>query len=79
MHIFADGINAVSLSNNNLRINLVQLGPDNHTVDAGTLIIPINRAGNFVATLAKTLEQLDEQVKAKGKAGEEPPRDSNIQ
>ena len=64
MHIFADQISKVSLSNNNLRIQLTQKGADDSTVDAGTLIIPVSQARNFVNGLANGLKQLDEQIKA---------------
>ncbi len=37
MHIYADQISQVSLSNGNLRITLTQRGPNNETVEAGTL------------------------------------------
>ena len=44
MHIYADQIGKVTLSNNNLRIQLVQRGADNSTVEAGTLIVPASQA-----------------------------------
>lgn len=69
MHIYADQINKVSLSNNNLRIELSQRAADNETVDAGTLILPVNQAANIVNTLANSLKQLDEQIKAQAEQG----------
>jgi C4-type Zn-finger protein len=68
MNIFADGLTKVSLSNNNLRITLVQNGPDNAQLDAGTLIIPANMAAGFVNQLAGALKKLDEQIKAQKEA-----------
>lgn len=65
MHIFADGLTKVSLSNNNLRITLVRNGPDNQQIESGTLVIPANMAPGFVNQLANGLRQLDEQVKAR--------------
>ncbi|GAB6060665.1 hypothetical protein [Desulfonatronum parangueonense] len=65
MHIFTDGISKVSFSNNNLRITMIQNGPDNTQLEAGTLIIPINQAAQFVNSMAGGLKQLDEQLKAK--------------
>ena len=62
MHVFADQINQVSLSNGNLRITLAQSGPDNSTVEAGTLIIPASQANNFVNGLAGSLKELDDSV-----------------
>lgn len=64
MHIFIDGLSKVSLSNNNLRITLVQNGPDKTQIEVGTLIIPANMAANFVNAMANSLKQLEEQVKA---------------
>ncbi len=69
MHIFADGLSKISLSNNNLRLTLIQNGPDNIQVEAGILIIPINRAANFLNALSGSLKQLDEQIKAKQAGG----------
>lgn len=63
-HIFADRLTKVTFSNNNLRITLVQEGPDNSEIEAGTLIIPVSQASNFVNGLADGLKQLDEQMKA---------------
>ena len=64
MHIFADQIEKVTLSNGNLRIQLSQRGADNETVEAGTLIIPANQANNFVNGLANSLKGLEEKLKA---------------
>ena len=71
MHIFTDGLTKVSLSNNNLRITLVQNGPDNTKLDAGTLVIPANMAAGFVNQLANSLKQLDEQLKTQREAREQ--------
>ncbi|MFN2343269.1 MAG: hypothetical protein ABR542_07930, partial [Desulfonatronovibrio sp.] len=64
MHIFADGLTKVSFSNNNLRINLFQNGPDDTTIESDTLIIPINQAANFINSMANSLTTLNEQMKA---------------
>ena len=63
MHIFADQISKVTLSNGNLRIQLTQRGADDETVDAGTLIIPAAQAANIVNGLAGNLKNLDEKLK----------------
>jgi len=55
MHIFTDGLSKVTLSNLNLRVTLVQNGPDNKQVEAGTLIIPATMASTFVNSLANSL------------------------
>jgi hypothetical protein len=70
MHIFADQIGKVALSNGNLRIQLVQRGPDNENIEAGTLILPANQAANVVNGLAGSLKELDERVKAQGQETE---------
>ena len=64
MHVFADSISKVTLSNGNLRIQLSQRGADESTVEAGTLIIPASQANNFVNGLAGSLKNLDEKLKA---------------
>jgi len=68
MHVFADGISKVTLSNGNLRIMLIQRGADNESVDAGTLIIPASQANNFLNGLAGSLKDLDEKLKAQREA-----------
>ncbi|EIC23769.1 hypothetical protein [Thiorhodovibrio frisius] len=64
MHLYADGINQVTLSNNNLRIQLVQSGPNETVIESGTLILPASQAAAIVNGLTQTLNQLDEQLKA---------------
>ena len=68
MHIFTDGIKNVSMSNNNLRITLIQNGPDNTQNEVATLIIPANQAANIVNAMANGLKQIDEQMKARAEA-----------
>ncbi len=68
MQIFTEGIKNVSISNNNLRITLVQNGPDNTVVEVATLIVPANQGANFVNGLANSLKQIDEQMKARAEA-----------
>ncbi|MFO8032763.1 MAG: hypothetical protein R6U22_09490 [Desulfohalobiaceae bacterium] len=64
MHIYADQISKVALSNGNLRIQLTQRGPENETIEAGTLILPASQANNFVNSLAGSLKELGERIKA---------------
>ena len=71
MHIFTDAVSKVTFSNNNLRITLVQNGPDNEQIEAGTLIVPGNMAAGLVNSLANSLKQLDEQIKAQVEAKKE--------
>jgi len=68
MHIFTDGIKNVSMSNNNLRITLIQNGPENTQNEVATLIIPANQAANIVNAMANGLKQIDEQMKARAEA-----------
>ena len=70
MHIFADQISKVTLSNGNLRIQLTQRGADDETVDAGKLIIPATQAANIVNGLANSLKQLEEQLKSQAQESE---------
>lgn len=70
MHIFADQISQVTPSNGNLRIQLVQRGPNNETLAAGTLIIPASQAVNVVNGLVNSLKQLDERLKSQTQESE---------
>ncbi|EFI35564.1 conserved hypothetical protein [Desulfonatronospira thiodismutans ASO3-1] len=63
MHVFADGISKVTLSNGNLRIMLTQRGADDSTVEAGTMIIPASQASNFLNGLANSLKELESRLK----------------
>ena len=58
MHIYADQISQVTLSNNNVRVQLIQRGPNNETIEAGTLILPANQAANIVNGLGNSLKEL---------------------
>lgn len=64
MHIFADQIKSISLSNMNLRIELSQRAAENETREVGTLIIPVNQANNFANALTGGLKQLEERIKS---------------
>jgi phage-related tail protein len=66
MHIFADQISQIALSNGNLRIHLVQQGPENTSVEAGTLIIPVSQANNFVNGLANSLQEFSSRAQKQG-------------
>lgn len=70
MHVFADQISQVTLSNGNLRIHLTQRGAENEQIDAGTLIIPASQANNFVNGLANSLKGLSEKLQAASEATE---------
>jgi len=68
MHIFTDGIKNISFSNGNLRVVLMQNGPDQSQVEAGTLVIPANQTSAFINAMASGLKQIDEQMKARAEA-----------
>ena len=70
MHVFADAISKITLSNGNLRIQLTQRGADDETVDVGTLIIPAAQAANIVNGLTNSLKQLDERLKTQAQESE---------
>ena len=75
MHIFADQIKSISLSNMNLRIELSQRAAENEIIEVGTLIIPVNQANNFANAMTNGLKQLEEKIKAQAKkqnSGQEP-------
>ena len=63
MHVFADGISKVTLSNGNLRIMLTQRGAESENVEAGTMIIPASQASNFLNGLANSLKELESKRK----------------
>ena len=63
MHIYADQISQVTMSNGNLRVQLTQRGAGDETVEFETLIIPAAQAANIVNGLAGSLKQLDEKLK----------------
>ena len=65
MHIFVDSISKIGLSNNNLRVTLMQNGQGNQQIEVGTLIIPANMAAGFVNAMAGGIKKLDEQIKAR--------------
>ena len=65
MQIFADGFTKMTMSNNNIRIELTQNGPDNTQQTVATLIVPASQAANFVNGMASSLNKLDEQIKAR--------------
>jgi len=76
MQIFVDNLSKVTMSNNNIRVELSQNGPDNTTVTVGTLIIPANQAAGFVNAMANSLKQLDDQMKARA---EDKPAEEDMQ
>lgn len=78
MHLFTDSIKSIAMSNGNLRVTLVQNGPDNTQSDVGVLIIPVNQAGAFANALVNGLKQIDEQVKARMDAQKEAQADADI-
>ncbi|WP_045210911.1 hypothetical protein [Desulfonatronovibrio magnus] len=74
MHIFADGLTTLSFSNNNLRINLYQNGPNETQNEVGSLIIPINQAASFINSMASGLTDLNEQLKAQSQETQGTPQ-----
>lgn len=63
MNIFTDGFTKMTISNNNLRVTLVQNGPDGEKKEVGNLIIPANMAAGLISQLAIGVKQLEEQLK----------------
>ena len=75
--LYADGIAAVQLTHGNLRIHLVQQGPEEgQMVPSGTLVIPAVRAQTILGNLNQSLGKIIEEVRkrrdaAKGETGGE--------
>jgi hypothetical protein len=58
-----DGIKAVSLHNNIVRIDCISTGPNNEERLAGTLLIPAIRAGQIVQALTQALQELGNKLR----------------
>src|SRR5580658_5535629 len=58
-----DGIKAVSLHNNIVRIDCISTGPNNEERPAGTLLIPAIRAGQIVQALTQALQDLGNKLR----------------
>jgi hypothetical protein len=58
-----DGIKAVSLHNNIVRIDCTSTGPNNEERAAGTLLIPAIRAGQIVHALTQALQDLSSKLR----------------
>lgn len=61
--IFADAISQVHLANGVLRIELVQVGADNQTTPAGSLVIPANQVQAVVGALARAVNDIGERMR----------------
>jgi hypothetical protein len=58
-----DGIKAVSLHNNIVRIDCISIGPNNEERPSGTLVIPAIRAGQIVHALTQALQDLGNKLR----------------
>jgi hypothetical protein len=61
--VFADVITNVSYAHGALRVSLGRQAGDQQIEDAGTLVLPISQAGQFVSSLAGSLKQLETKVR----------------
>jgi hypothetical protein len=58
-----DGIKAVSLTNNIVRIDCTSAGPNNEERPSGTLLIPASRAGQIVQALTQAMQDLSNKLR----------------
>jgi hypothetical protein len=58
-----DGIKAITLHNNIVRIDCISTGPNNEERVSGTLLIPAIRAGQIVQALTQALQELGNKLR----------------
>jgi hypothetical protein len=58
-----DGIKAITLHNNIVRIDCISAGPNNEERLSGTLLIPAIRAGQIVQALTQALQDLGNKLR----------------
>jgi hypothetical protein len=58
-----DGIKAITLHNNIVRIDCISAGPNNEERLSGTLLIPAIRAGQIVQALTQGLQDLSSKLR----------------
>jgi hypothetical protein len=70
-----DGVRAITLHGNVVRITCVSLGPEGKQEDCGTLVIPGPSVGGVMQTLVNGLQEMQKQIREKtGAAAAEPPK-----
>ena len=65
-----DGIKTVATHNHLLRIECVDLGPNNEERSAGTLLIPGDRASGILRALMQAVHELDKKVRQSATTGQ---------
>jgi tetratricopeptide (TPR) repeat protein len=68
--IVVDGIKTVATHNHLLRIECVDLGPNNEERSVGTLLIPGDRANGILRALMQAVHELDKKVRQSATAGQ---------
>lgn len=58
-----EGIKAVTLHNNIVRIDCISAGPNNEERPSGTLLIPAVRAGQIVQALTQAMQELGNKLR----------------
>jgi hypothetical protein len=61
--VLIDGIKAISVHNNIVRIECVSAGPNGEERPAGTLLIPGNQAAVILRALTQGLQELEKKVR----------------
>jgi hypothetical protein len=67
--ILVDRIGRMSFHNGLVRVECQAVGPDGKTDISATLLLPGTEAGKTLASLVKSLQELQKKVAAKGSAG----------
>ena len=62
--VFADTFRAITLNNNVVRIELVRTTGQETVETTGVLLLPANQARTVINGLSRSLDRLDEQLKA---------------
>jgi hypothetical protein len=70
--MLVDGISAVSLHNGVLRVDCVEVGPNNKQRSSGTLLIPGAQVAAVVNTLAQAAQEIDKRLREQQAAAAKP-------
>jgi len=60
--VFIDRIANVTISNGVIRIDCIEVAPNNQERPSGTLMIPANQMGPFVHTLVNAGQQIGQKI-----------------
>ncbi len=70
-----DSVKAITVQNGVVRIDCIAAGPNNEERPSGTLLIPANRAGHVLQSLAQAMQELEKKAReqAQQQAAAKPP------